>query len=83
MSPKGVYPHTHIKPREYPAEIIDGLSPKFVEWLMALPAGWVTDVPGITRNDQLKALGNGVVPQQVAAASRAFLTDMTRQAVAS
>jgi DNA (cytosine-5)-methyltransferase 1 len=45
--------------------------------------GWVTDVPGITRNDQLKALGNGVVPQQVAAASRAFLTDMTRQAVAS
>jgi hypothetical protein len=37
MSPKGVYPHTHIKPREYPAEIIDGLSPKFVEWLMALP----------------------------------------------
>ena len=44
-------------------------------WLMALPAGWVTDVPGITRNDQLKALGNGVVPPQCAAALRAFLHD--------
>jgi DNA (cytosine-5)-methyltransferase 1 len=36
--------------------------------MMGLPAGWVTDVPGITRNDQLKMLGNGVVPQQAAAA---------------
>jgi len=40
----------------------------FVEWLMGLPAGWVTDVPGLTRPDQLKMLGNGVVPQQAAAA---------------
>lgn len=46
------------------------LSPVFVEWLMGLPAGWVTDVPGITRNEALKALGNGVVPQQAAAALR-------------
>lgn len=37
---------------------------------MGLPAGWVTDVPGLTRNDQLKMLGNGVVPQQAAAALR-------------
>jgi hypothetical protein len=44
------------------------LSPRFVEWLMGLPAGHVTDVPGLSRNDQLKALGNGVVPQQAAAA---------------
>jgi DNA (cytosine-5)-methyltransferase 1 len=58
------------------------LSPAFVEWLMGLPEGWVTDVPGITRNDQMKALGNGVVPPQAAAATRAFLADMTRQAVA-
>lgn len=35
---------------------------------MGLPAGHVTDVPGVTRNDQLKCLGNGVVPQQAAAA---------------
>jgi len=49
------------------------LSPAFVEWLMGLPEGWVTDV-GISRNDQLKALGNGVVPQQCAAAVRYLLT---------
>ncbi|MFD8422392.1 DNA cytosine methyltransferase [Streptomyces sp. NPDC059466] len=40
------------------------LSPVFVEWLMGLPAGWVTDVPGIPRKEQLKILGNGVIPQQ-------------------
>ena len=44
------------------------LSPKFTEWLMGLPEGWITDVPGITRNEALKACGNGVVPQQAAAA---------------
>lgn len=38
------------------------------EWMMGLPEGWVTDVPGITRNEALKALGNGVVPQQAVAA---------------
>jgi DNA (cytosine-5)-methyltransferase 1 len=42
---------------------------------MGLPHGWVTDVPGLTRNQQLKALGNGVVPQQGAAALAALLTD--------
>lgn len=46
------------------------LSPLFVEWMMGLAAGWVTDVPGLTRTAQLKALGNGVVPQQAAAAIR-------------
>lgn len=46
------------------------LSPRFVEWLMGLPAGWVTDVPDLPRNAQLKALGNGVVPQQAALACR-------------
>lgn len=46
------------------------LSPAFVEWMMGLPAGWVTDVPGLPRNAQLKALGNGVVPQQAALAVR-------------
>ncbi|WP_200960518.1 DNA cytosine methyltransferase [Oerskovia sp. Root22] len=48
------------------------LSPRFVEWLMGLPDGWVTDTD-ITRNEQLKALGNGVVPQQAAAAIRHML----------
>jgi DNA (cytosine-5)-methyltransferase 1 len=45
------------------------LSPRFVEWMMGLPDGWVTHPAiGISRNDQLKALGNGVVPQQAALA---------------
>jgi DNA (cytosine-5)-methyltransferase 1 len=35
---------------------------------MGLPAGWVTEVPGLSRVAQLKALGNGVVPQQAALA---------------
>lgn len=48
------------------------LSPRFVEWLMGLPDGWVTDTD-TTRNEQLKALGNGVVPQQAAAALRHLL----------
>jgi hypothetical protein len=57
------------------------LSPAFVEWLMGLPEGHVTDPAiGISRNDQLKALGNGVVPQQCAAALRAFLADTQERA---
>ena len=40
---------------------------------MGLPEGWVTDVPGLTRNEQLHALGNGVVPQQAAMALRILL----------
>ncbi len=49
------------------------LSPRFVEWMMGLPAGHVTDVPGLGRNAQLKALGNGVVPQQAHAALQVLL----------
>lgn len=49
------------------------LSPNFVEWLMGLPDGWVTGVPGVSRNQQLKALGNGVVPAQATAAYRSLL----------
>ena len=46
------------------------LSARFAEWLMGVPEGWITDVPGVTRNEALKACGNGVVPQQCAAAIR-------------
>jgi DNA (cytosine-5)-methyltransferase 1 len=49
------------------------LSAHFVEWMMGLPEGHVTDV-GLTRNEQLKALGNGVVPQQAALALRVLLS---------
>lgn len=45
------------------------LNPVFVEWMMGLPAGWVTDlVP--QRTHALRILGNGVVPQQAAEAIR-------------
>jgi DNA (cytosine-5)-methyltransferase 1 len=56
-----------------PGKTAERLSPAFVEWMMGLPEGWVTDVPGLSRNAQLKALGNGVVPQQAALALRLLL----------
>lgn len=44
-------------------------SPEFVEWLMGLPQGWVTDSSHeLTANQQLTALGNGVLPRQAATA---------------
>lgn len=47
-----------------PDALVEGkLNPKFVEYMMGLPKGWVTDLP-ISRNQQFKLLGNGVVPQQ-------------------
>lgn len=46
------------------------LSARFVEWMMGLPDGWVTAVDGASRTRQLRLLGNGVVPQQAAAAYR-------------
>jgi len=39
------------------------LNAQFVEYMMGLPPGWVTDC-GLSRAQQLKILGNGVVPQQ-------------------
>ena len=44
------------------------LSPRFAEWMMCLSDGHVTDVPGVTRSEQLALLGNGVCPPQAAAA---------------
>ena len=63
----------HILGREAPAPTTlsahgkPRLSPAFEEWMMGLPQGWVTDVD-ISRAMQLRALGNGVVPQQGATA---------------
>ena len=59
------------------------LSPLFVEFLMMLPAGWVTD-PALwthlsasaARNAQLKLLGNGCVTAQAAAAWRHLTADL-------
>ena len=47
-----------------PPPLVEGkLNPEFVEYMMGLPKGWVTDT-GLSRSQQLKMLGNGVVPQQ-------------------
>lgn len=48
------------------------LSSAFTEWMMGLPEGWITDV-GLSRNEELKACGNGVVPQQAELALRILL----------
>jgi hypothetical protein len=47
-----------------PSPLDEGkLNVKFVEYMMGLPDGWVTDVD-LPRSQKLKILGNGVVPQQ-------------------
>lgn len=47
-----------------PDPLVDGrLNVEYVEYMMGLPKGWVTKLP-ISRAQQFKLLGNGVVPQQ-------------------
>lgn len=58
-APAPTEPNTKGNPR---------LAAQFSEWMMGWPAGWVTTVPGISRNDALRIIGNGVVPQQATAA---------------
>lgn len=48
------------------------LSSAFTEWMMGLPEGWITG-HGLSRNDELKMAGNGVVPQQAELALRILL----------
>jgi hypothetical protein len=57
-APTPTQPGTHGKPV---------LAPVFVEWLMGLDHGWVTDLR-LPRTLALRVLGNGVVPQQAAVA---------------
>lgn len=53
-----------MQQQEVPNTLVDGkLNAKFVEYMMGLNPGWVTDLP-LSRTQQLKMLGNGVVPQQ-------------------
>lgn len=65
VAPAPTEPNRTGKPR---------LNPVFSEWMMGWPAGWVTDVPDLSRNDQLRIIGNGVVPQQATAALRWLLS---------
>jgi DNA (cytosine-5)-methyltransferase 1 len=56
------------------------LNPAFAEWMMGVP-GLVTGTPGLDRKQQLTAIGNGAMPQQMATALR-FLLQLDRTAVA-
>jgi DNA (cytosine-5)-methyltransferase 1 len=47
------------------------MSPRSPEWMMGLAPGYVTDV--LPRNDALRAIGNGVMPQQGYHAIRTLL----------
>lgn len=49
-------------------------APEFVEWVMGLPPGWVTDpAHGLTQNQVIAALGSGVLPLQASAAIDALM----------
>lgn len=64
--------------RPMPEPAIDGrLNPVFVEWLMGLPEGWVTDHAN-SPSQALKMLGNGVVPQQAEYALRHLTANLGR-----
>ena len=54
------------------------LSAAFAEWMMGLPEGHVTGTPGVSRVQQLRMLGNGVVPQQAEAAVRKLMERAVR-----
>lgn len=69
-------------PTELTAKGKHRLSARFAEWMMGIPAGWVTDVD-ISRNEQLKAIGNGVVPQQALAAFQDMLAEPLEEKVAA
>ena len=62
-APPPAEPNRNNKPR---------LNPAFSEWMMGWPEGWVTDLVG--RNDALRIIGNGVVPQQAVAALQWLLS---------
>ncbi|MBL3682350.1 DNA (cytosine-5-)-methyltransferase [Leucobacter aridicollis] len=66
------------RPAPTPALLTDASDPRpapaFVEWLMGLTPGWVTEPSrGLTTNQQLTALGNGVQPRQAAVAITSLL----------
>lgn len=49
------------------------LAVDFTEWCQGRPAGWVAGIPGLTYAAKIRALGNGVVPRQGAAALRLLI----------
>ncbi|HVX57387.1 MAG TPA: hypothetical protein VHA37_06670 [Candidatus Saccharimonadales bacterium] len=64
-APSPTEPNTKGNPR---------LAAAFSEWMQGFRNGWITGVPGISRNDQLRIIGNSVCPQQAVAALRQLLS---------
>ena len=57
-------PRSQMHLQDLPNTLDNGkVNAKFIEYMMGLPNGWVTDIE-ISYAQQLKILGNGVVPQQ-------------------
>lgn len=55
---------TNMSMQEAPTSLDQGkLKPEFIEYMMGLPKGWVTDLE-LSNAQKFKILGNGVVPQQ-------------------
>lgn len=66
QSPAPTEPNRNGRPR---------LAAAFAEWMMGWPGGWVTDPAiGITRPEQLKIIGNGVVDLQAEHAIRTVMS---------
>ena len=63
-----------------PIPTIEGkVNEVFVEWMMGLPLGWLTNKElDLSRSAILKLLGNGVVPQQAHLALTVLLKEMGR-----
>lgn len=60
----------HVKPDKNGN---DRLNTRFTEFMQGLPDGWVCDTPGLSREDEIRILGNGVIPRQAAMALRILL----------
>jgi DNA (cytosine-5)-methyltransferase 1 len=56
------------RPAPAPVDERGRLAVPFVEWMQGCNEGHVTAVPGLSRKAMLKALGNGVISVQAAAA---------------
>lgn len=61
------------RPAPEPVDAKGRLNPALPEWMMGFDAGWVTDVPGVSRTAQLRILGNSCQPQVAEAAALMLL----------
>jgi DNA (cytosine-5)-methyltransferase 1 len=71
-------PFLDMSMQEPPSALDQGrLRPEFVEYMMGLPVGWVTDLE-LSREQKFKILGNGVVPQQAYYGLQQLLTPVDK-----